>query len=193
MTRPHDEACEDMGEEQYQTLMGINMKGVGLSSQAEARAMLAHGQGGSIVNIASMAGVIVNRGLMQVHYNASKAGVVHMSKSMAMEWVDHGIRVNSISPGYTATPMNTRLEMGAAVFSGLRRNPPKRNGSMCAPSRCGADLQTRRHIDRLKRAFPKNGDQKNAGFRPRLIPVGMSGSEIPTKSQDRKKRHDGSN
>ena len=88
MTRPHDEACEDMGEEQYQTLMGINMKGVGLSSQAEARAMLAHGQGGSIVNIASMAGVIVNRGLMQVHYNASKAGVVHMSKSMAMEWVD---------------------------------------------------------------------------------------------------------
>ena len=88
MTRPHDEACEDMGEEQYQTLMGINMKGVGLSSQAEARAMLAHGQGGSIVTIASMAGVIVNRGLMQVHYNASKAGVVHMSKSMAMEWVD---------------------------------------------------------------------------------------------------------
>ena len=50
--------------------------------------MLAHGQGGSIVTIASMAGVIVNRGLMQVHYNASKAGVVHMSKSMAMEWVD---------------------------------------------------------------------------------------------------------
>ena len=126
MTRPHDEACEDMGEEQYQTLMGINMKGVGLSSQAEARAMLAHGQGGSIVNIASMAGVIVNRGLMQVHYNASEAGVIHMPKSMAMDWVDHGIRVNSISPGYTATPMNTRLEMGAAVFSGSprKKRPP---------------------------------------------------------------------
>ncbi len=105
------EACEDMSEEQYQTLMDINMKGVWLSCQAEARAMLAHGQGGSIVNIASMSGVIVNRGLMQVHYNASKAGVIHMSKSMAMEWVDRGIRVNSISPGYTATPMNTRPEM----------------------------------------------------------------------------------
>ncbi len=104
-------ACEDMSEEQYQTLMDINMKGVWLSCQAEARAMLAHGQGGSIVNIASMSGVIVNRGLMQVHYNASKAGVIHMSKSMAMEWVDRGIRVNSISPGYTATPMNTRPEM----------------------------------------------------------------------------------
>ncbi len=105
------EACEDMAEEQYQTLMDINMKGVWLSCQAEARAMLARGQGGSIVNIASMSGVIVNRGLMQVPYNASKAGVIHMSKSMAMEWVDRGIRVNSISPGYTATPMNTRPEM----------------------------------------------------------------------------------
>jgi len=103
--------CEDMEEEQYQALMDINMKGVWLSCQAEARAMLAHGMGGSIVNIASMSGVIVNRGLMQVHYNASKAGVIHMSKSMAMEWVDRGIRVNSISPGYTATPMNTRPEM----------------------------------------------------------------------------------
>lgn len=103
--------CEDMDEDQYQTLMDINMKGVWLSCQAEARAMLAHGHGGSIVNIASMSGVIVNRGLSQVHYNASKAGVIHMSKSMAMEWVDRGIRVNTISPGYTATPMNTRPEM----------------------------------------------------------------------------------
>ncbi|MDY8108746.1 SDR family oxidoreductase [Fulvimarina sp. 2208YS6-2-32] len=103
--------CEEMDEAQYQTLMDINMKGVWLSCRAEARAMLAHGKGGSIVNIASMSGVIVNRGLNQVHYNASKAGVIHMSKSMAMEWVDRGIRVNSISPGYTATPMNTRPEM----------------------------------------------------------------------------------
>lgn len=102
--------AEEMSEEQYQTLMDINMKGVFFSCQAEANAMLKHGKG-SIINIASMSGVIVNRGLMQVHYNASKAGVIHMSKSMAMEWVDRGIRVNSISPGYTATPMNTRPEM----------------------------------------------------------------------------------
>ena len=104
-------ACEDMGEDQYQSLMDINMKGIWLSCQAQARAIIAHGKGGSIVNIASMSGIIVNRGLLQVHYNASKAGVIHMSKSMAMEWVDKGIRVNSISPGYTATPMNTRPEM----------------------------------------------------------------------------------
>jgi NAD(P)-dependent dehydrogenase (short-subunit alcohol dehydrogenase family) len=102
--------AEDMEEQQYQTLMDVNLKGVFLSCQAEARAMLGHGRG-SIINIASMSGVIVNRGLKQIHYNASKAGVIHMTKSMAMEWVDRGIRVNSISPGYTATPMNTRPEM----------------------------------------------------------------------------------
>ena len=102
--------AEEMSEEQFQTLMDVNLKGVFLSCQAEANTMLRHGRG-SIINIASMSGVIVNRGLMQVHYNASKAGVIHMSKSMAMEWVERGIRVNSISPGYTATPMNTRPEM----------------------------------------------------------------------------------
>ncbi len=102
--------AEAMEEEQYQTLMDINMKGVFLSCQAEATVMLRHGRG-SIINIASMSGVIVNKGLEQVHYNASKAGVIHMSKSMAMEWVGRGVRVNSISPGYTATPMNTRPEM----------------------------------------------------------------------------------
>jgi NAD(P)-dependent dehydrogenase (short-subunit alcohol dehydrogenase family) len=102
--------AEEMEESQFQTMMDINLKGVFLSCQAEARAMLKNGRG-SIVNIASMSGVIVNRGLNQCHYNASKAGVIHMSKSMAMEWVGRGIRVNTISPGYTATPMNTRPEM----------------------------------------------------------------------------------
>lgn len=102
--------AEEMEESQFQTMMDINLKGVFLSCQAEARAMLKNGRG-SIVNIASMSGVIVNRGLNQCHYNASKAGVIHMSKAMAMEWVGRGIRVNTISPGYTATPMNTRPEM----------------------------------------------------------------------------------
>ena len=102
--------AEEMAESQFQTMMDVNLKGVFLSCQAEAKVMLAAGRG-AIVNIASMSGVIVNRGLSQCHYNASKAGVIHMSKSMAMEWVTRGVRVNTISPGYTATPMNTRPEM----------------------------------------------------------------------------------
>ncbi len=64
--------AEAWRESQFQTMMDINLKGVFLSCQAEARAMLKHGKG-SIVNIASMSGVIVNRGLNQCHYNASKA------------------------------------------------------------------------------------------------------------------------
>ena len=102
--------AEEMAESQFQTMIDVNLKGVFLSCQAEAKVMLAQGRG-AIVNIASMSGVIVNRGLSQCHYNASKAGVIHMSKSMAMEWVTRGVRVNTISPGYTATPMNTRPEM----------------------------------------------------------------------------------
>jgi NAD(P)-dependent dehydrogenase (short-subunit alcohol dehydrogenase family) len=117
--------AEEMLESQFQTMIDINLKGVFLSCQAEAQAMLKHGRG-AIVNIASMSGVIVNRGLMQCHYNASKAGVIHMSKSMAMEWVGRGIRVNTISPGYTATPMNTRPEMVHQTKSFEEQTPMQR-------------------------------------------------------------------
>jgi NAD(P)-dependent dehydrogenase (short-subunit alcohol dehydrogenase family) len=102
--------AEELPLEQWRQMMDINLTGVFLSCQAEGRAMLAHGRG-AIVNSASMSGSIVNRGLTQSHYNASKAGVIHLSKSLAMEWVSRGIRVNVISPGYTLTPMNLRPEV----------------------------------------------------------------------------------
>jgi NAD(P)-dependent dehydrogenase (short-subunit alcohol dehydrogenase family) len=103
-------AAEDMPLDQWQRLMKINVDGVFLSCQAQARVMLPRRRG-SIVNIASMSGSIVNRGLLQAHYNASKAAVIHLSKSLAMEWCERGLRVNSISPGYTMTPMNARPEV----------------------------------------------------------------------------------
>jgi NAD(P)-dependent dehydrogenase (short-subunit alcohol dehydrogenase family) len=106
--------AEDMALEQWQKVVDVDYTGVFLSCQAESRAMFAHG-GGSIVNIASMSGSIVNRGLLQAHYNSAKAAVIHLSKSLAMEWVRRGVRVNSISPGYTATPMNTRPEVAEQV------------------------------------------------------------------------------
>jgi NAD(P)-dependent dehydrogenase (short-subunit alcohol dehydrogenase family) len=106
--------AEQMDASQWQAVIDINLGGVFKSCQAEGRAMLDNG-GGAIVNIASMSGTIVNRGLTQAHYNASKAGVIQLSKSLAMEWAAHGIRVNCISPGYTATPMNTRPEVAEQV------------------------------------------------------------------------------
>ncbi|MDI2090841.1 SDR family oxidoreductase [Commensalibacter oyaizuii] len=117
--------AEEMDLEQWQRLYDINVKGVFLSCQAEARIMLKNGKG-AIVNIASMSGVIVNRGLMQAHYNSAKAAVIHMTKSMAMEWAEKGVRVNAISPGYTATPMNTRPEMVNQMKQFVSETPMQR-------------------------------------------------------------------
>ena len=103
-------AAETMPLEQFQRVIDVNLTGLFLSCQAEGRVMLPRKRG-AIINIASMSGSIVNRGLLQVHYNASKAGVIHLTKSFAMEWADRGLRVNSISPGYTLTPMNLRPEV----------------------------------------------------------------------------------
>jgi NAD(P)-dependent dehydrogenase (short-subunit alcohol dehydrogenase family) len=103
-------AAEEMPVAQWQRMIDINLTGIFLSCQAEARLMLPRGRG-AIVNIASMSGSIVNRGLMQAHYNTSKAGVIHLTRSLAMEWVERGLRVNAISPGYTLTPMNLRPEV----------------------------------------------------------------------------------
>lgn len=102
--------AEDMPLEQWQRVYDVDVTGVFLCCQAQGRAMLGRGAG-SIVNIASMSGTIANRGLKQVHYNSAKAAVQHLSKSLAAEWAHRGVRVNCISPGYTATPMNTRPEV----------------------------------------------------------------------------------
>lgn len=106
--------AEEMPYDQWRRVHAINVDGVFLSCQAQARVMLPRKKG-AIVNIASMSGSIVNRGLLQAHYNSSKAAVIHMSKSLAMEWSTRGVRVNTISPGYTATPMNLRPEVAEQV------------------------------------------------------------------------------
>lgn len=106
--------AEKMELSQWQKMIDVDLTGVFLSCKAEANAMLKRKKG-AIINIASMSGSIANHGLNQVHYNSAKAGVIHLTKSLAMEWVDRGIRVNAISPGYTASPMNIRPEVAEQV------------------------------------------------------------------------------
>jgi NAD(P)-dependent dehydrogenase (short-subunit alcohol dehydrogenase family) len=111
----HDNVpATDMTREQWQRVVDTNLTGVFVSSQVEGRAMIRNG-GGSIVNIGSVSAHICNRGLPQVHYNAAKAGVAHLSRSLALEWAQHDVRVNVISPGYTATPMAKKPEVWEMV------------------------------------------------------------------------------
>lgn len=95
---------EEMPEEDWDKIVDTNLKSVFLCSQAAARIMIPQ-RSGSIINIASMSGIAVNVPQKQAVYNTSKAGVAMLSKSMAVEWAQHGIRVNSISPGYMKTEM----------------------------------------------------------------------------------------
>jgi len=90
----------------FRRLIDINLTGTFLCAQAAGRAMINRGKGGSIIFIASMSGHIVNWPQGQCCYNASKAAVSQLGKSLAAEWAGHKIRVNMISPGYMDTALN---------------------------------------------------------------------------------------
>lgn len=96
--------ASEMTAEQFRKVIDINLTGVFLTSQAAANVMLKQGKG-SIINTASMSGHIVNVPQPQCAYNASKAGVIQLTKSMAIEFAKKGVRVNSISPGYIGTDL----------------------------------------------------------------------------------------
>ncbi len=118
----------DLSEADWDAVVDTNLKGVFLVAQAAARRMMKQGKGGSVINIASILGYRISKALSP--YIAAKAGVVHLTQSMALEWARFGIRVNSIAPGYFPTEINDGFlesEQGQVL---LKAVPMRRAGGM---------------------------------------------------------------
>ncbi|KAJ9198607.1 hypothetical protein DTO164E3_5078 [Paecilomyces variotii] len=101
----HLQSALDHSQEALEEVMQINYNGVFNSATAAARQMFHYKCNGSILLVASMSGVIANKGMSSPVYNSSKAAVIQLGRCLAMEWGRHGIRVNSLCPGHIVTPM----------------------------------------------------------------------------------------
>jgi NAD(P)-dependent dehydrogenase (short-subunit alcohol dehydrogenase family) len=116
----------DITEPTWSRVIDTNLKGCWLVAQQAARRLIDHVEGGSIVNVASILGLRVGGGIAP--YAISKAGVVQMTKALALEWARHRIRVNALAPGYIETDLNNDFFSSDAGKALIRRIPQRRLG-----------------------------------------------------------------
>ena len=125
-----DVPAEDLDDERWLAVMNVNLNGTFWCARAFGRAMLKRGAG-VIVNVGSISGEIVNKPQNQSHYNASKAAVHHLTRSLAAEWASRGVRVNAVAPTYIDTPMNQFVKSEATKYQmWLDMTPMHRMGAV---------------------------------------------------------------
>ncbi|MBU8544188.1 glucose 1-dehydrogenase [Roseomonas sp. ROY-5-3] len=120
-------AALDQAEADWDAVIDTNLKGMAFLAQRMARSMKDRG-GGCIINIASILGLRQAGGVLS--YAVSKAGVIQMTKSLALEWARHGIRVNAIAPGYIETELNRDFWESPGGVAMIRRIPQRRLGQL---------------------------------------------------------------
>lgn len=115
-----------LSEEDWDAVFDANVKGSWLVAREAARLMIAQGIKGSVINIASVLGTAVQKGTAP--YSAAKAGLIHLTRSMALEWARYGIRVNAIAPGYYYTDMAAEYLDSDSGRAMVKRIPQRRLG-----------------------------------------------------------------
>lgn len=105
----------DTPDDEWREVFDVNVNGVFWASRAFGRHMVAQGSG-SIVNLGSMSGTIINRPQHAASYMASKGAVHMLTKALAAEWADKGVRVNALAPGYVATEMTLKMRAKPELF-----------------------------------------------------------------------------
>ena len=124
----HHETALELAEADWDQVMETNLKGAFLAAQIVAQHWVAAGKGGNIVNIASILGVRVTGRALP--YAVSKAGLIQMTKALALEWARHGIRVNALAPGYILTDLNKEFFATPAGAEMVKRIPQRRMGAL---------------------------------------------------------------